>query len=121
MLPRFSSTLARTVSASETAVELWQREVGEELKSPLSGGEDLTGIVLEETPWVADAEMETQRLPALQQLFDANRQADLRRRFAEALGKLQRGDGSFGWFKGMSGNAWLTERVACLLLRSGAA
>ena len=115
-----SSTLAARYPQVKTAVELWQREAGEELKSPLSGGEDLTGIVLEETPWVADAEMETQRLPALQQLFDANRQADLRRRFAEALGKLQRGDGSFGWFKGMSGNAWLTERVACLLLRSGA-
>lgn len=114
-----SSTLAARYPQVKTAVELWQREAGEELKSPLSGGEDLTGIVLEETPWVADAEMETQRLPALQQLFDANRQADLRRRFAEALGKLQRGDGSFGWFKGMSGNAWLTERVACLLLRSG--
>ena len=115
-----SSTLAARYPQVKTAVELWQREAGEELKSPLSGGEDLTGIVLEETPWVADAEMETQRLAALQQLFDANRQADLRRRFAEALGKLQRGDGSFGWFKGMSGNAWLTERVACLLLRSGA-
>ena len=115
-----SSTLAARYPQVKTAVELWQREAGEELKSPLSGGEDLTGIVLEETPWVADAEMGTQRLPALQQLFDANRQADLRRRFAEALGKLQRGDGSFGWFKGMSGNAWLTERVACLLLRSGA-
>lgn len=115
-----SSTLAVRYPQVKTAVEFWQREAGEELKSPLSGGEDLTGIVLEETPWVADAEMETQRLTALQQLFDANRQVDLRRRFAEALGKLQRGDGSFGWFEGMSGNAWLTGRVARLLLRSGA-
>lgn len=115
-----SSTLAIRYPQVKTAVELWQREAGEALKSPLSGGEDLTGIVLEETPWVADAEMETQRLTALQQLFDANRQADLRHRFAEALGKLQRGDGSFGWFEGMSGNAWLTGRVARLLLRSGA-
>ena len=115
-----SSTLAIRYPQVKTAVELWQREAGEALKSPLSGGEDLTSIVLEETPWVADAEMETQRLTALQQLFDANRQADLRHRFAEALGKLQRGDGSFGWFEGMSGNAWLTGRVARLLLRSGA-
>ena len=69
-----SSTLAVRYPQVKTAVEFWQREAGEELKSPLSGGEDLTGIVLEETPWVADAEMETQRLTALQQLFDANRQ-----------------------------------------------
>lgn len=115
-----SSALAVRYPQVRTAVELWQREAGEKLKSPLSAGEDLAGIVLEETPWVADAEMETQRLAALQQLFDANRQADLRRRFAESLGQLQRGDGSFGWFEGMSGNAWLTGRVARLLLRSGA-
>lgn len=115
-----SAELATRHPQVKTAVEAWQREAGGELKSPLASAEDVTGIVLEETPWVADAEMQTRRLAALQQLFDANRQSDLRERFAGALGKLQRGDGSFGWFEGMSGNAWLTKRVARLLLRSGA-
>ena len=54
----------------------------------------------------------------LQQLFDRNRQCDLRRQFAESLGKLQREDGSFGWFNGMSGSMYMTYGVARALLRS---
>lgn len=115
-----SSALAAQYPQVKTAVEAWQREAGKELKSPLSAQEELVGIVLEETPWVADAESQTRQMTSLQQLFDANRQADLRRQFAASLGKLQRGDGSFGWFGGMNGNAWLTRGVARLLLRSGA-
>lgn len=115
-----SSRLAGQYPQVKTAAENWRLEGGEATESPLATQEDLTGIVLEETPWVAEAESGTARAAALQQLFDANRQADLRQQFAASLGKLQRADGSFSWFGGMSGNAWLTRRVARLLLRSGA-
>ena len=115
-----SSDLAVRYPQLKVAVEAWQREAGDELESPLALQEDVTGIVLEETPWVADAEWETRRMQALQELFDANRQSDLRRQFAESLGKLQCADGSFGWFEGMPGNAWMTKGVARQLLRSGA-
>ena len=115
-----SSRLAVRYPQMKAAVDAWRNAGGKVQESPLSVREDLSGIVLEETPWVADAEAGTRRMGALQLLFDANRGADLRRRFAEALGRLQRADGSFGWFEGMPGNAYLTRRVARLLLRSGA-
>ena len=120
----YASTLSERLAGQypqmKTAIDAWMQDGGEALKSPLETQEELTGIVLEETPWVADAEAGTRRMMALQQLFDANRQADLRRQFAVSLGKLQREDGAFGWFGGMKGNACLTRRAARLLLRSGA-
>lgn len=120
----YASTLSERLAGQypqmKTAIDAWMQDRGEALKSPLETQEELTGIVLEETPWVADAEAGTRRMMALQQLFDANRQADLRRQFAVSLGKLQREDGAFGWFGGMKGNAYLTRRAARLLLRSGA-
>ena len=120
----YASTLSERLAGQypqmKTAIDAWVQDGGEALKNPLETQEKLTGIVLEETPWVADAEAGTRRIMALQQLFDANRQADLRRQFAVSLGKLQREDGAFGWFGGMKGNAYLTRRAARLLLRSGA-
>lgn len=115
-----SAKLAGQYPQMKTAVEAWQREGGEATKSPLATQEDLTGIVLEETPWVADAEAGTRRMEALRQLFDVNRQADLRRQFAGSLGKLQCADGSFSWFGGMKGSPYMTRGVARQLLRSGA-
>lgn len=115
-----SAKLAGQYPQMKTAVEAWRREGGEATKSPLATQEDLTGIVLEETPWVADAEAGTRRMEALQQLFDVNRQADLRRQFAGSLGKLQCADGSFSWFGGMKGSPYMTRGVARQLLRSGA-
>ena len=115
-----SGRLAGQYPQMKTAIDTWMQEGGEALKSPLETQAGLAGIVLEETPWVADAEAGTQRMMGLQQLFDANRQADLRRQFAVSLGKLQHEDGAFGWFGGMEGNAYLTRRAARLLLRSGA-
>lgn len=112
-----SDKLAGQYPQMKTAIDSWMQEGGETATSMQA---ELAGIVLEETPWVADAEAGTQRMMALQQLFDANRQADLRRQFAVSLGKLQHEDGAFGWFGGMEGNAYLTRRAARLLLRSGA-
>ena len=112
-----SDKLAGQYPQMKTAIDSWMQEGGEAATGMQA---ELAGIVLEETPWVADAEAGTQRMMALQQLFDANRQADLRRQFAVSLGKLQHEDGAFGWFGGMEGNAYLTRRAARLLLRSRA-
>ena len=115
-----SSRLSVRFPQLKTAADLWRREIDMAESGALTSNAGLAGLVKEETPWVADAEAEARRLQGLQQLFDANRQADLRGQFAASLGKLQLGDGSFCWFGGMKGNMWLTQRVARMLLRSGA-
>ena len=118
----YASTLSTRLSSLypqlKNAVDLWLYESGEELEGSLSMPEEPAGVVSDETPWMIGAKRETRLMQELQQLFDRNRQRDLRRQFAESLGKLQREDGSFGWFNGMSGSMYMTYGVARALLRS---
>ncbi|MCD8318079.1 MAG: hypothetical protein LUC45_04160 [Paraprevotella sp.] len=115
-----SSDLVAQYPQMKTAVDAWQAKGTDRMESPLTQREDLKGILLDETPLVADAESDTRRIQSLQQLFDANRQSGLQQTFCMQLGRLQRADGSFSWFGGMSGNCYITLRVARLLLRSEA-
>ena len=118
----YASTLSTRLSSLypqlKNAVDLWLYESGEELEGSLSMQEEPAGVVSDETPWMIGAKRETRLMQELQQLFDRNRQRDLRRQFAESLGKLQQEDGSFGWFNGMSGSMYMTYGVARALLRS---
>ena len=118
----YASTLSTRLSSLypqlKNAVDLWLYESGEELEGSLSMPEEPAGVVSDETPWMIGAKRETRLMQELQQLFDRNRQRDLRRQFAESLGQLQREDGSFGWFNGMSGSMYMTYGVARALLRS---
>ena len=118
----YASTLSTRLSSLypqlKNAVDLWLYESGEELEGFLSMQEEPAGVVSDETPWMIGAKRKTRLMQELQQLFDRNRQCDLRRQFAESLGKLQREDGSFGWFNGMSGSMYMTYGVARALLRS---
>ncbi len=113
-----SSDLSAAYPQMKKAVELWQVSQTASEQDVSHSWKEVLGMVREETPW---AEQPTDdRWADLQQLFDANRQTDLQRTFAERLGRLQCADGSFGWFEGMPGSLYMTMRVAELLLRTGA-
>lgn len=114
-----SSRLAAQYPHLKNIAAEWMRNGQEQLKSPLDTQEDLKGILLDETPWVTDADAETRRMQSLMQLFDTNRQDDLQRGFCESLGKLQNADGGIGWFRSMRSSAYMTLRVAQLLGRAG--
>ena len=97
-------------------VELWSLQE-ETQKGSLDSQQGLTGILLDEIPWVIAAENEKKRIQNIAQLFDENRQTDLLHRLDEALAKLQHPDGSFSWYESMRGNSYITMNVATLLLR----
>lgn len=70
------------------------------------------------TPWLQQAESEQQRAAALRHMFDADAAAATLYTAVDKLKALQQTDGSFSWFPGMSGNAWITTDVALLLART---
>lgn len=70
------------------------------------------------TPWLQQAESEQQRAAALRHMFDADAAAATLFTAVDKLKALQQPDGSFSWFPGMSGNAWVTTDVALLIARS---
>ncbi|WP_169306859.1 alpha-2-macroglobulin family protein [Pedobacter polaris] len=90
----------------------WQNtKNGEALLSNLEKNPELKSILLEETPWVRNANNETERKKRLAALFDLNRMTyELKSNF-EKLEKMQYNDGSFPWFTGMEGNRYITQHI----------
>lgn len=99
--------------------EQWKMEQGDgtSLMSPLSSNEDLKDIAVAETPWLNDADRETEQKMRMADFFDEN---TMRNRIATAtdkLSKLQNADGSWSWWRGMEGNVSMTVEVASMLSR----
>ena len=94
--------------------ELWKRETGSEtsLQSALEKNQELRDVVLAETPWVADAEAETEQKQRLADFFDTNLMQQRLSAAAEKLGKMQQADGSWPWWPGMGGSLSMTASVS---------
>lgn len=102
------------------AIEAWaQSEDSTLMESPLVKNQQLADIVLNETPWLREAQEQKTSRRRIVGLMDEMQQQDCRRALLNALLDRQLPDGSFGWFPQMQGNAWLTTEVATLLVRLG--
>ena len=106
----------------KTVFKLWQEEKGNEtsLMSALEKDQELKDLILNETPWVMDADRETEQKERLVDFFDENLMQD---RLNSAFGKLealQKGDGSWTWWPGMPGSFYITVEVSEMLVRQNA-
>ena len=105
--PRFKAVLAEWTRQAQSGTAA-QRNA---LESKLSQNQELKNLLLQETPWVRDAQGETERLARLSTLFDTVR---LRTETARALAKLramQGLDGAFPWFEKMPADRYLTQLI----------
>ena len=111
--------LAKQNPAMAKTFEIWKKEkVGEgSLTSSLEKNLELKDIVTSETPWVNEAETETEQKHALAMLFDDNAMDARLSSAADKLSKLQNNDGSWSWWQGMKGNAWMTQEIATIMAR----
>ena len=116
---KLASHLIGQVPQVKSVFAQWQREEGNEtsLMSALEKNQELKALVLNETPWVLDADDESSQKKALANFFDENALAN---RLDTALGqlkKLQLADGSFSWWEGMKGSPSMTGEVMEFLTR----
>ncbi len=105
--PRFKAVLAEWTRQAQSGTAA-QRNA---LESKLAQNQELKNLLLQETPWVRDAQGETERLARLSTLFDETR---LKGETARALAKLramQRPDGSFPWFEQMPADRYITQLI----------
>lgn len=82
------------------------------LASPLACHEDLKQIILDETPWLREAETDAERRAQLIDLFNPSL---VESRIGNTLRKLaerQESDGGFSWFPGMRSSELMTRLVA---------
>ena len=100
-------------------IEQWQQEQGSEtsLMSSLQKNQDLKSLVIDETPWVMDADREADQKRQLINYFDDNTLQYRLDKNLQNLRDLQNGDGSWSWWPGMPGNLYMTTAVVKMLTR----
>ena len=88
--------------------------------SNLSKNQELKDLLLAETPWVLDAERETEQKQRLADFFDDNTMQQRLSSAIEKLKKLQQSNGAWTWWPGMPGSFYITVAVSEMLVRLNA-
>ncbi|MDQ0637514.1 uncharacterized protein YfaS (alpha-2-macroglobulin family) [Pedobacter sp. W3I1] len=108
----FATGIINSSPKIKTVFEQWQNtNNGQALLSNLEKNQELKSILLEETPWVRNADNENERKKRLAVLFDLNRMTyELKNNF-EKLEKMQFNNGAFPWFNGMQEDRYITQHI----------
>jgi len=108
----FATGIINSSPKIKTIFEQWKNtNNGEALLSNLEKNQELKSILLEETPWVRNADHESERKKRLATLFDLNRMTyELKANF-EKLEKMQFNNGAFPWFSGMREDRYITQHI----------
>ncbi len=82
------------------------------LSSPLEKNQELKSVLLEETPWVRQAQQESQARRNVAILFESSRLKQEQGKALERLRQMQLADGSWPWFPGGRSNPFITLYIA---------
>ena len=108
----YANHLAQHVANSDPKIrrvfDTWRDIQPETLVSPLSKNQDLKSIMIEETPWLRDADQESQSRRNVGILFDENRLKSEINRTMRKLTEMQRDNGMWPWFPGGPDNEYLS-------------
>jgi uncharacterized protein YfaS (alpha-2-macroglobulin family) len=108
----YSNALARHIATSDPKIErvfeVWRNLQPEALQSPLNKNEDLKSVLIEETPWLRDAQNESLARRNVGVLFEKNRLESELQRAMQKLTEMQRSNGLWPWFPGGPDNEYLS-------------
>lgn len=79
--------------------------------SNLETNQEFKNTLIEETPWIRNAENEAEQKKRISLLFDLNKMAQENSQVQEKLIKLQNTDGGFAWFEGGNSNPYITDII----------
>jgi uncharacterized protein YfaS (alpha-2-macroglobulin family) len=106
----YANSLARHIAGSDPKIhrvfEQWRNTPA--LDSPMVKNQDLKAVMIEETPWLRQAEQESQARRNVGLLFDDNRMDEEMRRLVHQLSQIQFDDGAWPWFPGGPPNDYIT-------------
>ncbi len=111
----YANTLAASVANSSPAIkqvfERWKSLSPDALLSELEKNQELKALLLEETPWVRQAQSETEQRHRIGLLFDLNRMSYEQERALSQLAERQSSSGGFSWFSGGQDNWYITQYI----------
>ncbi|MCL2412677.1 MAG: MG2 domain-containing protein [Bacteroidales bacterium] len=95
----------------QTVFNRWRMTDSDMLRSNLATNQELKSVLLDETPWLLQAENETQRKHHIAVFFDENNVRNLQANVLFRLRNLQVANGGFAWNPGGRANLWTTQYI----------
>ncbi|HAI74998.1 MAG TPA: hypothetical protein DCM08_02015, partial [Microscillaceae bacterium] len=109
-----NSIAAHVVNASpkiKQVFDSWQNESPEAFLSNLEKNEELKSLILQETPWVMQAQNEQSRKRNVGVLFDLNKMGNELSKAIDKLKRKQVANGAWTWFEGMPEDRYITQHI----------
>lgn len=103
--------IANSYPAIKQAFDSWRQHHPDALLSNLEKNQELKSAILEETPWLLEAQNETQRKKQIALLFDLNRMINEQNTILEKIRKNQLPNGAFAWFAGLPEDRYITQHI----------
>lgn len=111
----YANTLASSIANAAPGVkaifERWKTKDTAALMSNLQKNEELKSVLLQETPWVLQANNEAQQKKNIALLFDMVRMSSEQQSALTKLKDMQTGTGGFVWFKGGRDDRYITQYI----------
>jgi uncharacterized protein YfaS (alpha-2-macroglobulin family) len=111
----YTNTLSAWIMNSspdiKKVVDSWKRKSPEAFWSQLKKDPELKNVILSETPWVLEAEDETEQKRRIALLFDLNNLSNNRQVSMDKLRRMQLPSGAWSWFSGMKEDRFTTQKI----------
>lgn len=111
----YANTLASHIANSNPRIQevFNQWKSSDALLSNLEKNQELKSLIIQETPWLRDAQSETEQKKRIALLFDLNKLSNDQQAAIQKLKNMQMSNGGFPWFKGSySPNPYITLHIA---------
>ena len=107
----FASHIVNQQPRIKTVFEQWKNETPDALLSNLQKNQDLKNVLLKETPWVMQAQNESERKKRIALLFDLNMMDNELNSSLHKLRQRQLSNGGWAWFEGGPDNRFVTQYI----------
>ena len=106
-----ASNLVNRMPVIKKVFDQWKSSNSTELLSNLEKNQELKSTLIEETPWLRDAENETEQKKRVALLFDLNKMSYELQQNLDKLQKKQLPNGGFPWFGGEYADRYITQHI----------
>ncbi len=110
----YANTLASHIANSNPRIQevFKQWKNSDALLSNLEKNQELKSLIIQETPWLRDAQSESEQKKRIALLFDLNKMKSEQKQALKKLEQLQMSNGGFPWFKGSRyANRYITQHI----------
>ncbi|MBE6306897.1 MAG: hypothetical protein E7084_04515 [Bacteroidales bacterium] len=100
-----------------SAISQWSESNSSALKSQLEKNEELKQMLLQQTPWLLEAQNSTEQMQQIATLLDGQRAQELAMEAVNELQAMQSSQGGWAWFDGMQPSFAMTLNIVAGLSR----